>query len=89
METETIKFLRYAEDVFALACPVCGAHGELAVPSGHNRNALIPCPQSCGAQFMMRLAKGLFAKPTLEFAFGPRRKAARSETQAKKKRKAS
>ena len=75
MEIETSPFLRYSEgrNIFAFHCAVCGTHGELAIPAGHNRNALVGCPQHCGAQYIVRLAKGLFAKPTLEFCFGPRR----------------
>jgi hypothetical protein len=76
MEIETNLFLEYREgrNIFKFHCPCCGCDGELAIPATHNRNALVACPQSCGAQFMVRLAKGLFAKPALEFAFGPRRK---------------
>lgn len=72
METETNAFIRYrrGRNIFAFRCPVCGTTGELAVPDG-NRNGLVPCPSKCGAQFMVRRGRGFFAKPTLEFAFGP------------------
>jgi hypothetical protein len=72
MEAETNSFVRYRSggSVFAFRCPVCGTTGELGVPDG-NRNRLIPCPSECGAQFMVRHGRGFFAKPTLEFAFGP------------------
>jgi hypothetical protein len=51
-----------------------------------NRNRLVACPENCGAFLVVRQAKGLFAKPVLEFAFGAQRKGARSETQSKKRR---
>lgn len=72
METETNPFVRYrrGRNVFAFRCAVCGTTGELGVPDG-NRNRLVPCPNKCGAQFIVRCSRGFFAKPTLEFAFGP------------------
>lgn len=73
METENafIEY-RHGANVFAFTCQVCGTSGELAVPDG-NRNRLVPCPGKCGANFMVRCGRGFFAKPTLEFAFGPAR----------------
>jgi hypothetical protein len=72
METETNTFIRYRKGciVFAFRCPLCGTTGDLGVPDG-NRNRLVPCPSGCGAHFMVRCGRGFFAKPTLEFAFGP------------------
>ena len=83
METETNAFIRYrrGRNIFAFRCPVCGTRGKLTVPDG-NRNGLVPCPSKCGAQFMVRRGRGFFAKPTLEFAFGPG--AARAEKQGGK-----
>jgi len=76
MEADSNTFVRYRSGsiVFAFRCPLCGTRGELGVRDG-NHNALVPCPSRCGAQFMVRCGRGFFAKPTLEFAFGPRRKA--------------
>jgi len=76
MDTETTnKFLRYSEgrNIFALHCPCCRKRGELAVPADRNRNALVPCPQNCGAQYIVRYPRNLSGKPTLEFCFGPKK----------------
>jgi len=85
METETSVFIRYqmGRNVFAFLCPVCGTTGELGVPDG-NRNGLLPCPSECGAQFIIRCGRGFFAKPTLEFAFGPARPGAEAEQRSRK-----
>jgi predicted RNA-binding Zn-ribbon protein involved in translation (DUF1610 family) len=75
METETTNtFIRYRRGciVFAFRCPTCGTTGEFGVPDG-NRNRLVQCPNTCGAQFVVRCGRGFFAKPTLEFAFAPRK----------------
>jgi predicted RNA-binding Zn-ribbon protein involved in translation (DUF1610 family) len=71
----TSAFLRYRQGrtVFRFLCPVCGCDGELGVLAGHSRNGLVACPENCGAFFIVRLANGLFAKPSLEFALGPAR----------------
>lgn len=87
METEfSSEFLGYQQGryVFRFTCPTCKTHGELGVSDTHNRNAVIPCPARCGSYFIVRYPRALASKPSLEYAFGPR-KPARSETQATKK----
>lgn len=65
------RFLEFrrGRNVFAFNCPVCGSEGELGVRTD-NRNRLVACPENWGAFFMVRLGRGLFSKPSLEYAFG-------------------
>lgn len=59
---------RDGRNVFALLCPVCGADGELGVKP--NQARLIECPNKCGALFMQRRPRGMFAHPMLEHVLG-------------------
>jgi hypothetical protein len=60
---------RDGRNTFALMCPVCGADGELGVkPDDLAR--LIECPNKCGAKFMQRRPRSLFAAPVLEYVLG-------------------
>jgi hypothetical protein len=52
---------------FALLCPRCKAEGEFGIMP--ETKAVIPCPNECGAYFMLRWPSSLFNRPFLEHVF--------------------
>ena len=67
MEEMPFLAFRQGRNTFDFRCPSCRAEGELGVKP---ETTTVECPNKCGARFMVRKPKGLFAKPYLEYVFG-------------------